>query len=216
MKKKRSFGQSILDFLGDSSPFMTLVGKAAFLVVLNVCWLVCCVPVVTAGASTAALYAVLLERGEHSYLSAPPAFFRRFRSCFQKATLLWLPFLIAGILLALDLRLLLAGQMMNSVLLLTPLLLAAALWGATLVWLPAVLVRRGGAAGQVLRSAFLLGLGELWRSLAVLALWVLPGIVFLFYARTFLRLAPLWLLVYFALAARLTLALQEPVFKEKT
>ena len=80
MKKKRSFGQSILNFLGDSSPFMTLVGKAAFLVVLNVCWLVCCVPVVTAGASTAALYAVLLERGEHSYLSAPPAFFRRFRS----------------------------------------------------------------------------------------------------------------------------------------
>ena len=203
MKKKRSFGQSILNFLGDSSPFMTLVGKAAFLVVLNVCWLVCCVPVVTAGASTAALYAVLLERGEHSYLSAPPAFFRRFRSCFQKATLLWLPFLIAGILLALDLRLLLAGQMMNSVLLLTPLLLAAALWGATLVWLPAVLVRRGGGAGQVLRSAFLL------------ALWVLPGIVFLFYARTFLRLAPLWLLVYFALAARLTLALQEPVFKKK-
>ena len=203
MKKKRSFGQSILNFLGDSSPFMTLVGKAAFLVVLNVCWLVCCVPVVTAGASTAALYAVLLERGEHSYLSAPPAFFRRFRSLLQKATLLWLPFLIAGILLALDLRLLLAGQMMNSVLLLTPLLLAAALWGATLVWLPAVLVRRGGGAGQVLRSAFLLGLGEL------------PGIVFLFYARTFLRLAPLWLLVYFALAARLTLALQEPVFKEK-
>ena len=84
-----------------------------------------------------------------------------------------------------------------------------------LVWLPAVLVRRGGGAGQVLRSAFLLGLGELWRSLAALALWVLPGIVFLFYARTFLRLAPLWLLVYFALAARLTLALQEPVFKEK-
>ena len=203
MKKKRSFGQSILNFLGDSSPFMTLVGKAAFLVVLNVCWLVCCVPVVTAGASTAALYAVLLERGEQSYLSAPPAFFRRFRSLLQKATLLWLPFLIAGILLALDLRLLLAGQMMNSVLLLTPLLLAAALWGATLVWLPAVLVRRGGGAGQVLRSAFLL------------ALWVLPGIVFLFYARTFLRLAPLWLLVYFALAARLTLALQEPVFKEK-
>ena len=61
----------------------------------------------------------------------------------------------------------------------------------------------------------LLALGELWRSLAALVLWMLPGIVFLFYARTFLRLAPLWLLVYFTLAARLTLALQEPVFKEK-
>ena len=111
--------------------------------------------------------------------------------------------------------LLLLRQMMNSVLLLTPLLLAAALWGVTLVWLLPVLVRRGGTIGQVLRSAFLLGLGELWRSLAALALWVLPGIVFLFYARTFLRLAPLWLLLYFALAARLTMALQEPAFRKK-
>ena len=143
------------------------------------------------------------------------AFFRAFRGRAREATVLWLPFLMLGILLALDLRLLLLRQMMNSVLLLTPLLLAAALWGVTLVWLLPVLVRRGGTIGQVLRSAFLLGLGELWRSLAALALWVLPGIVFLFYARTFLRLAPLWLLVYFALAARLTLALQEPVFKEK-
>ena len=71
---------------------MTLVGKAAFLVVLNVCWLVCCVPVVTAGASTAALYAVLLERGEHSYLSAPPAFFRRSGAAFKKPRCCGCPF----------------------------------------------------------------------------------------------------------------------------
>ena len=214
MKEKKPLKQHILDFFGDSSPFMTLVGKGALLVVLNVCWLALCLPVVTAGASTAALYAVL-QSEEYSYLSAPFAFFRAFRIRAREATVLWLPFLMLGILLALDLRLLLLRQMMNSVLLLTPLLLAAALWGVTLVWLLPVLVRRGGTVGQVLRSAFLLGLGELWRSLAALALWVLPGIVFLFYARTFLRLAPLWLLVYFALVARLIMALQEPVFRKK-
>ena len=103
MKEKKPLKQHILDFFGDSSPFMTLVGKGALLVVLNVCWLALCLPVVTAGASTAALYAVL-QSEEYSYLSAPFAFFRAFRIRAREATVLWLPFLMLGILQALDLR----------------------------------------------------------------------------------------------------------------
>ena len=89
MKEKKPLKQHILDFFGDSSPFMTLVGKGALLVVLNVCWLALCLPVVTAGASTAALYAVL-QSEEYSYLSAPFAFFRAFRIRAREATVLWL------------------------------------------------------------------------------------------------------------------------------
>ena len=99
MKEKKPLKQHILDFFGDSSPFMTLVGKGALLVVLNVCWLALCLPVVTAGASTAALYAVL-QSEEYSYLSAPFAFFRAFRIRAREATVLWLPFLMLGAFLA--------------------------------------------------------------------------------------------------------------------
>lgn len=141
MKKKKSFWQSILDFLGDSSPFMTLVGKAAMLVVLNVCCLLCCLPVVTAGAAVTALYAVLLEREEHSYLSAPAAFFRQLRRRFRQATVLWLPFLILALLLGMEAWVLLVRQLTDHALLLTPLLVAAALWAMTLLWLFPLLAR---------------------------------------------------------------------------
>ena len=45
---------------------MSIVGRIAFLVVLNLCWLMCSLPLVTMGASTAALYSVLLERQDLS------------------------------------------------------------------------------------------------------------------------------------------------------
>ena len=53
MKQKKRFWQSVIDFFGDSSPFMTLVGKVALVIAANVCWFLCALPVVTAGASTA-------------------------------------------------------------------------------------------------------------------------------------------------------------------
>ena len=41
--------------------FARIMNTVLALIVLNVLWLLCCVPVVTAGASTAALYAVLIR-----------------------------------------------------------------------------------------------------------------------------------------------------------
>lgn len=64
------------------------------LVILNLLWLVCCIPVVTIGASTTALYAVVIKmvKDEESYVIR--SFFSSFRENFKQATVIW------GILLA--------------------------------------------------------------------------------------------------------------------
>ena len=48
------------------SPFWSFLNKIADLVLLNVLWLVFCIPIITIGASTAAMYRVTLNmhRGE--------------------------------------------------------------------------------------------------------------------------------------------------------
>lgn len=71
-------------------------------VCLNLLWLICSLPIVTAGASTAALYSVTLKlaRGEDCHLSR--RFFRAFRENFRQATVLWLVLLGIGGFLALD------------------------------------------------------------------------------------------------------------------
>ena len=56
-----------------------VLGKAADLVILNVLWIVCSIPVVTAGAAATAFYTVALKmiKNEESYVFR--SFFRHLR-----------------------------------------------------------------------------------------------------------------------------------------
>lgn len=66
---------------------------------LSMCWLVCCLPVVTAGAATCALYDAVyhgIRRGEPGVYVR---FFKTFAREFKTATLATLPFLLLALLL---------------------------------------------------------------------------------------------------------------------
>lgn len=69
------------------------------LVVLNLLFLIGCIPIVTIGASTSAMYYVSLKmlRGEAPYIGK--SFWKSFRENFKQATLIWLMFLGAAALL---------------------------------------------------------------------------------------------------------------------
>ena len=84
------------------NPFMQALSVAADLLVLNALTLVCSLPLVTAGASFAALHDITgqIVRGEESYLVKP--FFRSFAANWKKSTLLGLMLLAAAALLYFD------------------------------------------------------------------------------------------------------------------
>ena len=75
-----------------------LFNKLLNLVLLTVYWLVCSLPVFTAGAATAALYYTTLKviKNDRGYVSGE--FFRSFRGNFKVATACWLAHLAAGLL----------------------------------------------------------------------------------------------------------------------
>ena len=215
LKQKRSLFRRFIDLAGDSSPLMTAVGRLMLLVVLNFCWLLCSLPLITAGAATTALWSVLLERDEYSYFSAIPAFFRAFRQHLKAATILWIPYLVIGAVLLLDFALLAQNNALNNTLLLMPLLLAAALWGMTQLWLFSLLTRDDTLSpAAAVRAAFLTALRELWRSLAGLVVAAAPVVIFLLYGELFVQLLPLWVLLGASLPARLVLCLTEPILTQ--
>ncbi len=84
------------------NPVMKALAVAADLIVLNLLTLLCCLPVVTAGAALTALYdrVIHLVRGEDSYLIKP--FFRSFAGNFKKGTIFWLLLLLAAVILTFD------------------------------------------------------------------------------------------------------------------
>ena len=76
------------------SPLMSFLTRLADLVILNLLWLVCCVPVVTIGASTTAMYHVLRHLQDGGVTSITRDFFQSFKSDFKQATLVYLVLLI--------------------------------------------------------------------------------------------------------------------------
>ena len=94
--------------------FWMFVAKVADMFFLQLLWLICCLPVVTAGASTAALWKCMVLMAKDREGKIANDFFGAFRKSFRTATLVWLTQLAAALFLGLDafacLRMTKAGQ----------------------------------------------------------------------------------------------------------
>lgn len=86
------------------SPVMRFLGKVADLMILNLVTLVCCIPIVTIGASLTAMHYVLLKmvRDQESYIVR--SFFKSFKANFKQATVIWLMILLVLAIFTVDLR----------------------------------------------------------------------------------------------------------------
>ena len=80
------------------------MGRVADLIILNLICLVCCIPIVTIGASLTALFYVTLKmvRNEESYIIK--SFFKSFKENFKQSTIINLIMLVTAIMLFFDLN----------------------------------------------------------------------------------------------------------------
>lgn len=83
-------------------PLMNFLNKVADLIIVNVLWLICSLPILTIGASTTAMQTVVLQivRNEEAHVSK--TFFEAFRKNFKQSTIAWLIILGIGSILYLD------------------------------------------------------------------------------------------------------------------
>ena len=83
------------------NPVWRFIGKLGDLIILNILWIVCSIPVFTAGASTTAVYYVTLKLVRDEDDSTIRSFFRSFKSNFKQAALAAL--ILTGVVLFLGL-----------------------------------------------------------------------------------------------------------------
>lgn len=86
-----------------NSPVIAFLNKMTDLILLNILYIICCIPIVTIGAATTAMYYVCLISIRQGDGYVAKRFFQSFRREFKQATLLWIPMLLIGILLGFDL-----------------------------------------------------------------------------------------------------------------
>lgn len=196
----------------NDSPLGRAVGRLLELVGLNLLWMLCCLPVVTAGAATCALYFVLSPQRKEDE-GAFRCFFRSFRRNFKQATLLWLLLLALGLLLALCLRIVSFWDGMartaGIVFFCVPTLLLLMIFGYGFPLLAQFEI----PARSLIEDALLLGLAHFPRTLAVIGATLLPAAVLYFLPSLIVCVLFIWAPVGFSLTALLVERILEPVFE---
>lgn len=86
------------------SLFMRALDFIADMVILHLLWLVCCLPIVTAGASTTALYYACMKRMRTKEGYVSQNFKKAFKENFKQATIIWLVMLVAIFFFVTDIR----------------------------------------------------------------------------------------------------------------
>ena len=158
-------------------PLLALITKRAYSAYLNILWLICCLPIVTIGASTTALFYVTLKMAEDRDDGLTGMFFRAFRQNFLPATKLWLVLLGAGAFLAMDGYIVwhIWSQSIFWTLVAALLIVAAIVYAVVLLYAFPLLARFENTTFGILKTALLVGLRYLVCTLLMAGIYFLMG-----------------------------------------
>ena len=181
--------------------------------ILNILWLVCSLPLVTMGASTAALYYATLKmaRNEDSY--PVRMFLHSLKQNLRQGICLTLIFFALGVLLFVDIRVCLSMDSQIGQLLTAVFFLLTCLFAMTLSYAFPVLAQFENSLKAILKNSLLMSICHLPYTVAVLALDLVPILLFFLSPYYFFLSIPAWLLVGFALIAWVNAKLFVKVFK---
>lgn len=86
------------------NPIWKVFNKIGDIMILSLVWAFCSIPIFTIGASTTALYYVMMKIVKDEEGNQISDFFKSFKQNFKQATIIWVILLILGIILFLDLK----------------------------------------------------------------------------------------------------------------
>ena len=180
---------------------MRALGKIGDMICLNVMWLICCIPIITIGASTTALYTVMLRmvKNEEGYIFR--GFLKAFKSNFKQSTLIWLILLLLGIVWTVDFRV--AGFMpgMAGIILSAIFLALGFILLSVMIYIFPLTARYENGIKATFKNALILIVAKLPYTFLMVAIVVAAVFASLWSAFTLLFSLPLWLIIGGALIA---------------
>lgn len=164
---------------------MQVLGKVADLMILNLLALLCCIPIVTIGASLTAMHYIALKiaRNEDYYIVR--GFFKSFKENFKQATIVWLLLLLVIVVLVGDYFIISNATMEFPFFVKVVIAVVGfmALLTATFVF-PAM-ARFENPLWRTLKNAFMMSILQFPKTILMIILNVLPVILTLLFPQIF-------------------------------
>lgn len=197
------------------NPFVQFLARVGDLIIVNVLFLVCCLPVVTVGASLAAMQKVTQAMALDEDNGIVKTFFRGFRENFKQATLLWLMMLVFGVSMLCN-YLLITGFIAGTLatVLKCVLVVFSVLVLVMAVYMFPLMARYQNSLREHATNALILAVVKLPRTVALLVLCALPVVIAVISIQTFLQTLIFWLAVGFGFVSYMSSILLKPVFAE--
>ena len=197
------------------NPFIQFLVRVGDLMILNLLFILCSLPVVTLGASLTALHRVtqnMLFEQEEPLIKA---FFRAFRQNFKQSTLVWLVELVVIVSLVCDVLLVMAyfnGGLAKAMYILVAVL--AILVAGVFSYLMPLIARYENGMRQQVNNAVVLAIIKLPKTIILVLMNLLPVILLLISVPVFVQTLIFWVIIGFAFVSFLTSSILKPVFQE--
>ena len=199
-------------FFNMDSPIMRFLGRLADVMILNIVFLITCLPVVTIGAAWTSLSYVTLKMSRDEESSIVKSYFKAFRQNFRQATAIWGIALVAMFIFYMDFHII---RSMNPSMAQAMFLLLAAiamLAALTLLYVFPVLAKFDNTILNTIKNAFFMAIGNLPHTLLMAAV-IVGSVVLTFLSQQTIAVGLLvWIMVGFALIAFLNAHILVKVF----
>ena len=168
--------------------FFTFMSRVADLIILNVVFIVCCIPIVTIGASVTAMNYVTMKMARNEN--------------FKQATIIWLILLVAGLLLGMDFRIVQQVESTGLLKVVTyGLYMVALIYAMVLSYIFPLLAKFDNTIKNTFKNAMLMSIRHLPFTIVILLVGFAPAIATLTIPIVLAYGLIVWIMVGFSLIA---------------
>ena len=168
-----------MSFFSLDSKFSQIMGRVFDLMMLNIIFLIMCIPIVTIGANFTAMYYVTLKmiKNEETYIFR--TYWKSFRENFKQATAIWL--ILLAVLIVLILDLLLVMRMPGTITYLRFVFLVLIFFEAmVLSYVFPVLSRFDNTVKNTIKNSILMAIRHLPWTIMILLVNLCPLLIYVF------------------------------------
>lgn len=183
------------------SVFDRIFGFLGQLIALNLLWIVCSLPIITAGASTTALFYCTLKLHKDGDIRVFHDFFKSFKQNFRQSTLIWIVVAAVGAVLYMEKEALTAMPDGMSQIFTYVIWAAGICLIAVALYIFPTVAAFENKTRVLITNAFYFAVKKIGYTLAVAVITILPMTMTLVDAKLFPIYLLIWLMVGFSLTA---------------
>jgi len=200
--------------LNINTPVLQFMGKVFDLLVLNTIWLICCIPIVTIGPATTAMYYVAMKIVKDEYSGILKPFFHSFKQNFLQGLVLTVIFIAVAVLLFFDYRFCLLFEGVAEKIMIGAFIFFGVIYLMIVSYTFPLLSQYTNTIGGTIRNALFLALTKIGTALEIVLLNLAPVLIPYLFPGTFEWIFPLLIFLAPAFLAFLNSMLFKKLFAD--